>query len=440
MNERVESLRLTAEKNLSGRVSVTGLFGTKLLGIEDRIFTEWRIGFYGLGVVLAYAISLTWRTFNHQWVILANGDWSVIDFGWMWLSGKLAASGEVHRVFDHFAFSAAQRSFFFPSLSTDDVLLFNRFNYPPTFLFLTCLLGLIPYLTACATWIVGSLLLYEAAVYAIVSRPAALIGAATPFFVIINIYLVHTGFLTAAFIGLSLAFAERRPWISGIFLGLLTYKPHFGLLFPIALLASRNWRALSCAAATTVILSVTAGIAFGYVGWASFIEALGDRSSSLGPAVAGELKIFSIFGALDWMRASPMASWSAQSAVSSAMVLSIWLLWAKPFPYNLRAAALCVGSVTVSPYVMYYDLCILTIGVAFLVKDGISRGFLPGERTSILLCWSALFVMQPSVGAIVCLVLIFLCIRRIIAYRTDVRHSYWSSPAEQDGLARADVP
>jgi len=37
---------------------------------------------------------------------------------------------------------------------------------------------------------------------------------------------------------------EGRPWVSGIFLGLLTYKPQLGVLFPLALLASRSWRAL----------------------------------------------------------------------------------------------------------------------------------------------------------------------------------------------------
>jgi arabinofuranan 3-O-arabinosyltransferase len=391
----------------------------RLIRIEDRIFTEWRLRFYGMGVVVAYAISLAWRAFKHEWVILPGGGARAIDFGWMWLSGKLAASGEVAQVFNQTAFSSAQLAFFFPYLGSDNSLYFNRFCYPPTFLFFTYPLGLMPYLVACAVWISASLVLYEAAVYAIMSRPAALIAAATPFFVALNFYLVHTGFLTAALMGLSLAFMERRPWVSGIFLALLTYKPHFGLLFPIALLASRNWRALGSATATTVILGVAAAIAFGYDGWASFIDALGDRSRSLGPGAEGQVTLFSVFGLLHWAGASPWISWSVQLAVSTAVALGIWVLWAKPIPYNLRAAALCVGSLMVSPYVLFYDLCILSIAVAFLVKEGLSRGFLPGERTAILLCWAALFLMKTPVGAIVCSVLVFLCVRRIMACRRD---------------------
>jgi hypothetical protein len=112
-------------------------------------------------------------------------------------------------------------------------------------------------------------------------------------------------------------------------------------------------------------------------------------------------------------------SWSVQLVVSTTLTLGIYFLWAKPFPYDLRAAALCIGSLIVSPYVLFYDLCILSIAVAFLVNGGLLRGFLPGERTTIVLCWAALFPMKTPVGAIVCVALAFLCVRRIIAYRRD---------------------
>ena len=387
----------------------------KLLEIEDWIFTERRLRFYGRGVVLAIALSLTWRTFKHQWAIMPDGSMRCSDFGWMWLSGKLAAAGELARIFDYAAFSAAQLEFYGP----ENCLHFNRFYYPPTFLFFTYPLGLMPYLLACAIWIVATLVLYEAAIYAIIPRRTALISALTPFFVAVNIDFAHTGFLTAALIGLSLAFMERRPWVSGVFLGLLTYKPHFGLLFPIALLASRNWRTLAAATTATVILGVTAALAFGYDGWASFIDALTDRSSSLGPGAEVELRLHSIFGLLHWIGASAWIAWSGQLAVAAAAALGLCVLWASAIPYNLKAAALCLGSLIVSPYALFYDLCIFSIAVAFLVKEGLSRGFLPGERAAILICWGALFLVKTPIGPIVCIVLLYLCVRRIRAYRKD---------------------
>lgn len=392
----------------------------KLRVIEDRIFTEKRLELYGMGVILAYAVALTCRAFEHQWIILPNGDIQGLDFGWIWLSGKLTASGEAAQVFNGTAFSAAQRAFFLPSLGPESVVHFNRFYYPPTFLFFTSLFGSMPYLIACAAWIVAWLAVYEAAIYAIIPRRSAVIVATTPFFVAANILLVHTGFLTAAFMGLSLAFLERRPWLSGIFLGLLTYKPHFGLLFPLALLASRNWRALGSAAAITVILVIASSIAFGYAGWASFIDALGDRSPSLGPGAKGEAVLYSIFGLLNWISAKAWIAWTGQLIVSAAVVLGTWVLWAKPAPYYLRAATLCAGSIMVSPYVMIYDLCILSIAAAFLVAEGLSSGFLSGERTAIVLCWAALIPVHRPAGAIVCSVLVILCVWRVVAHRSDL--------------------
>ena len=86
-------------------------------------------------------------------------------------------------------------------------------------------------------------------------------------------------------------------------------------------------------------------------------------------------------------------------------------------PFSLKAALLCVGSAMVPPYILFYDFCILTISVAFLVRDGWSRGFLSGERTVILICFAALFVVQVPIGPVICITLLFLTVRRIFAYR-----------------------
>ena len=65
----------------------------RLLEIEDRIFTAWRLQLYGLGVPVAYALALAWRISRGQSVLLPDGRLRCLDFGWMWLSGKFAASG-----------------------------------------------------------------------------------------------------------------------------------------------------------------------------------------------------------------------------------------------------------------------------------------------------------------------------------------------------------
>jgi hypothetical protein len=386
----------------------------KLLAIEERVFTRHHLQFYGAGLIIASvgAALLAWVLGRGEWAILPSGELGEIDFCWIWMSGVFAVSSDPARIYDPSVLSAAQDTFFGPGKCV-----FYYFDYPPTSLLLTYLLGLLPYVTAFAVWIIGTLILYLTAIYRIVPYPVALIAALAPAAVLKNIQLGHNGFLTAALIGLSLTFMERRPWVSGIFLGLLTYKPQFGVLFPLALLASRNWRGLAGAAAAGLVLGVMAAFAFGYEGWPSFILSLLGRNSSLSPDGEVELNLQSVYGVLHWAGSSGTIAWMVQLTIAVVVAVAVCAVWAKPIPYSLKAAIICVGAVTVSPYLLAYDLCILSIAVAFLVKDGLLRGFLPGERTGLLICFAGLFPVATPIAPMICAVLLFLIARRIVALR-----------------------
>jgi arabinofuranan 3-O-arabinosyltransferase len=386
----------------------------KLLGVEDRIFTARHLRLYGSGLVIACvgAPLLTWALGRGEWAILPNGKLGEIDFCWIWMSGVFAVSSDSAQIYDPSVLSAAQNTIFGPGKCV-----FYYFDYPPTSLLLTYLLGALPYLVAFVVWVVVTLLLYLTAVFRIVLHPAALIAALAPAAVVKNIQLGHNGFLTAALIGLSLTFIERRPWVSGIFLGLLTYKPQFGVLFPLALLASRNWRALGSGAIASLTLGVIAAFAFGYQGWPSFISSLFGRNSSLSPNGDVELNLQSVYGLLHWAGTSGWVAWTVQLIIAVIVAAAVCTLWAKQIPYSLKAAIICVGAVTVSPYLLAYDLCILSIAVAFLVKDGMSRGFLPGERTGLLICFTGLFPVATPIAPMICAILLFLIVRRIIGWR-----------------------
>jgi arabinofuranan 3-O-arabinosyltransferase len=278
---------------------------------------------------------------------------------------------------------------------------------------------LLPYSTAYAVWMVATLLGYLAAVYAIIPRPAAVVVALTTSPVVFNILLGHNGFLTAGLIGLSFALMERRPWLSGIFLGLLTYKPQFGILFPFALLAARNWRSLASATATGVILGMAAAIAFGYQTWPAFLSSLIGREASLSEVQGLPIPLLSAFGVLQSMGVSTRIAWIVHLAIAVVVAAAVFAIWAKPTPHSLKAAALCLGSLTVTPYVLGYDFCVLSIAVAFLVSDGLSRGFLASERVTMFGCWVGLFILSGPVPLIISLILFVLVVRRAVVWRRD---------------------
>jgi arabinofuranan 3-O-arabinosyltransferase len=417
MNDLVEESRTGAGLGREiSRLLGAALGWGKLLEIEDRFFTERNLQLYGFGVAALYVFIVGWLLW--EWVLPPNGKLASIDFCWIWVSGKFAVSSDPVQIYDPAVLSAVHNALFHPGECLFQFR--HQYVYPPTFLFFTYALGLMPYLAAFAAWIAATLVLYEAAIYAIIPRPAALIAAIAAVAAPLNIVFGQNGFLTAGLAGLSLVFVERRPWLSGVFLGLLTYKPQFGVLFPIALLASRNWRALGGATATSVLLGVAATITFGFQGWPSFIDTLIDRNSGLSPDGHTELRLQSIYGLLHWAGAGAWISWTVHLTVAAMVAVTVYAVWAKPIPHSLKATILCIGAVMVTPYALPYDLCILSIAVAFIVKDGMSRGFLAGERIGILICFVGLFPITTPIAPIICGVLFFLGARRIVTYGRDL--------------------
>jgi arabinofuranan 3-O-arabinosyltransferase len=387
---------------------------SRLAGAEDQVFAEWRLRFYGTGIALASAAVTVWKMLRGASVIDATGKPSCIDFCTTWVSGRFAVSADPARIYDYSVFSRAQAVLVgahhsgFPAY---------HFWYPPTFLFFTYPLGYISYVAGFAIWDAVTLLLYAASVYAIIPRSTAVIAALTPIVVAENLVLGQTGLLTAAIIGFSLVLLERRPLLAGTALGLLTYKPHFGVLFPLALVAARYWRALAAATVASLTLGGAAAAAFGLDGWLEFFHTLGGRTSSLSLDPGLELILQTVYGLLHWAGANSAAAWTSHLVVAALVSVTVWVLWSRPVPYSLQAAALAVGAVTVTPYVQIYDLCILTIAIAFIVRDGISRGFLAGERIVIVVVLASLYLLLKPFGAIIGVLLLALVLRRIAAFR-----------------------
>jgi len=80
--------------------------------------------------------------------------------------------------------------------------------------------------------------------------------------VFINLGHGHNGFLTAALMGFALLLLDARPLLAGIPFGLLAYKPQFGLLIPLVLIATDRWKTFAAAAATVGVLTLVATLAF----------------------------------------------------------------------------------------------------------------------------------------------------------------------------------
>src|SRR5947199_372602 len=82
----------------------------------------------------------------------------------------------------------------------------------------------------------------------------------------------RNGFLTAALLGGALHLLDRRPWLAGVLIGCLAYKPQFGVLIPIALLAGGRWTTIGAAVATVAALFAVSVLALGGGVWHAFAD------------------------------------------------------------------------------------------------------------------------------------------------------------------------
>jgi hypothetical protein len=189
------------------------------------------------------------------------------DFIAFWSATRLAMEGRPDAAFDWATIAAAHHQAV--AAIGDKVFLWH---YPPTFLLAIWPLGLMPYLAALAMFVAGSLAVWAALISRIVpDRRWWIVAAAMPAG-LINLFHGQNGFITAAIAGFALLLLERRPIVAGMLIGLLAIKPHLAILFPIALIASGNWRAFTAAAVTALAFSGVSALAFGWETVAAFIH------------------------------------------------------------------------------------------------------------------------------------------------------------------------
>jgi hypothetical protein len=205
----------------------------------------------------------------------------------------------------------------------------------------------------------------------VVRRWEGLFGALASPVALLTAYVGQNGFLTAGLFGGFLYFLPRRPILSGIILGLLTYKPQFGILIPLVLFADRRWETL-CSAGITAIAAVVASILlFGTASYLDFLHALPVVSHSyLKLGGEGWPKIQSIYSAARFLGAGDHAAWILQALSLGISALVMIRLWRGDVAFPLKAAGLIAATMLSIPYLHEYDFPLLIVGVAFLYRHG----------------------------------------------------------------------
>ncbi len=376
-------------------------------------------------LLVAHAVYLLTAWLQGLWIVAPDGSGVESDFVNVWAAGRMTLAGHAATAYDWPAHKLVEEAAVGHAFDG-----YFGWHYPPPFLFVAAALSLMSYPAAYAVWVFGTFPAYLAAIRAIIGdRIGYLLAAAFPA-VLSNFIVGQNGFLTAGMIGGALVLLESQPVAAGVLIGLLTCKPHLGLLFPVALLAGGYWRVLFTAGIVATALAVASWLAFGTDTWQAFYDNIGHTSQAfLSNGWADWNKLQSAFGLTRTLGGSEALAWTVQTIVALLAAAAVAIVWRSPrfsfartpsrrgYAYEVKAAALGAGAMLATPYLYTYDLVVLAVPLAFLFRLARARGALPHEMSGIgLACLLILvfpFVKAP-VGFAAVIVVAILIARRAL--------------------------
>lgn len=385
-----------------------------LLRRADWLTRDRVVAYSGVLFVLELLILVFLTLWQHG--VFAPGVHSpASDFASFYAAGKLALAGTPQLAYDQAAHYLAQRQ----ATGTDAPHQF--FFYPPVYLLLCTPLAALPYLVAFGVFQVATLVTFVGTMRSLLRLQGAawLLPVLAFPSVFWTIGLGQNAFLNAALFGGFTLLLERKPLTAGVLLGCLCYKPHFGLLAPVALLAGRQWRVIA-GAAVTVAAFVGASVAlFGWSTWEAYLAAISHSDQVYSSGAIDFAGIVTPFGAARLLGAAPSAAYAVQVVVSVGVVALIAAVWLRATSRNLRAATLVSATLLAVPLALLYDQMLLLIAIGWLLREAQRTGLLTWERIILLAIYPLALVSLPlgqsthiPVGLLISLAVFGLCLRR----------------------------
>ncbi len=358
----------------------------------------WRLQTYAGIIVTLYFLAFIHYYRIGAWIISSSGAPIYADFSTCWVAGIQALHGNISALYDPTAFLKIQTTLLGPQQ-----FLYPNWPYPPLFSLIMLPFSLLPYAWSFVAWTSITLLGFLATIYLIVRRVAAITLVAALPFTAWNILAGQNGFLTASLLGASLAFLERQPVLAGVFMGLLTYKPQFGILLPVAVIATKNWHAFVSAIVTIVLLVGASIAAFGIAAWEAFPRGLSQQYAVV--LIAGGVPdseanwgyLQTVYGFLRFLHSGAHLAWVGHAMVALSVATIVWFVWRSATRFSLKAAILSTAALLASPYAFAYDLAATAIPVAFMAKDQMRYGVLKGEQMTFLMLFGAIFATSLGV-------------------------------------------
>jgi hypothetical protein len=257
--------------------------------------------------------------------------------------------------------------------------------YPPQVSILFAPLAALSYGTALVIWLIFSALVYSLCCYALwrvcprlrnERSTVLLLAIAFPGVFYLIVWGQTSALALACFTAAFFFLRDARPFLAGVALGCLIFKPQLGIAAAFIFLYMRAWRVIAGGMLSAALQLAVPAIYYGreysresLTAWMHTMHAVAYDVAMLEPrpSQAHSLRIF--WALLVPGRAAPLALYVVSACIVLALIAAVWSR-RQALPLSVRYSSLLVASVLVAPHLIVYDLVILA-PVFLLLSDWI---------------------------------------------------------------------
>jgi len=177
---------------------------------------------------------------------------------------------------------------------------------------------------------------------------------------------------------------QRRPFLSGVCLGILVFKPQLLLAAPMVLVAARRWHAVAGALTSALGLFALSWFVLGAEAWRGFqnVSPLARQALELGLVEPGKLQ--TVFSAVRVLHGGPILAYTLQILVAVGVAAVLVRCVSSRPGGRAEMALLAAAAPLCTPFLLDYDLVCLILPLAWVMAEAQKTGWRPWEKIILL--------------------------------------------------------